>query len=74
MAAAVKAAKPFDNTYDYKGVQPFSTRKWYTAGNISPTKGVWVKFTYPCPLPTLTANAACSLPVDRPAVQRTIKV
>ena len=73
MASAIKNEQDLERTYDYKGIPDLGTYTWYTAGRIAPTKGVWVKFTYPCPLPTLQANQACFVPVDKPARVRTIK-
>jgi ABC-type branched-subunit amino acid transport system substrate-binding protein len=73
MVAAVKAQKEIDQTYIYKDLPETNSTKWYTAGNITPSKGVWVKFVFPCPLPTVQATSACFLPVDRPARVRTIK-
>jgi ABC-type branched-subunit amino acid transport system substrate-binding protein len=73
MAAAIKVQKEIDQTYVTKGLPEFNSTKWYTAGNITPKKGTWVKFAFPCPLPTVQAANACFLPVDRPAVVRTIK-
>ncbi|MCU1485554.1 MAG: hypothetical protein JWN67_2300 [Actinomycetia bacterium] len=74
MAAALKAQKEKDQTYNYKGIPNFAAAKWFTAGQLTPSKGVWVKFAYPCPLPTAaSASTGCFLPVDRPARVRTIK-
>jgi ABC-type branched-subunit amino acid transport system substrate-binding protein len=73
MATAIKNELDLERTYDYKGIPDLGQFTWYTAGRITAPKGVWVKFTFPCPLPTLQATQACFLPVDRPARVRTIK-
>ena len=73
MVAAIKTQKAIDDTYTYRGVPEFSARKWYSDRSVTPTKGVMLKFNFPCPLPTVQSANACFLPVDRPARVRTIK-
>jgi len=73
MIQAIRTQREIDQSYTYKGIPEFNSLKWFTDKNLAPSKGVWVKFNFPCPLPTVQAANACMLPVDRPARVRTIK-
>lgn len=73
MVNAIKNQRETDSIYAYRNLPEFSAKKWFTAGNLTPGKGVLTRWTYPCPLPTVQATTACMLPVDRPPRIKTIR-
>ena len=72
MVQAIKNQRETDSIYAYRNIPEFSSTKWFTAGQLTPRKGVLTRWNFPCPLPTVQSTTACMLPVDRPPRVRSI--
>ncbi|MCU1373843.1 MAG: hypothetical protein JWO68_1129 [Actinomycetia bacterium] len=52
---------------------PKGLPSYYSANNLAPTVVTTMKFSYPCPLPTVDRTKGCMLPLDTPLRFRAVR-